>query len=165
MTRHLRDDLNEIAAEVAREIAARVPAYGHVRNAAVAGPVRDALSVCAGGQDRLTALDAFRRLGAREARAGQDVRHLESALRAGARVLIGRTASTAARIYPPTTEFVSVMETAFTAEKEIVTAAVEGHAEAARPTMTRRLRTLLSRPRRTGGRPARSARSASSGAR
>lgn len=132
LERFLTDRLDEITAEVVGEINARVPAYTHLRRGAVLRLVRDALSLYTGASDTSAVLDAFRDLGASEARAGHDVRHLESALRAGARVLVRRTAGAAARLYPPTIEFISVMETAFTAESELVQAAMEGHRRAMR---------------------------------
>lgn len=140
----LADRLDEITAEVAGEIAERVPAYTHLRAREILALVRDALAAYTGACDTGTVLDAFRALGAGEARAGQDVRHFESALRTGARVLIRRTAGAAARLYPPTAEYVTVMEHAFSAEGRIVQAAVEGHRRAGRRAGTRRLPTLVS---------------------
>ncbi|MEV3926918.1 hypothetical protein [Actinomadura coerulea] len=140
----LADRLDEITAEVAGEIAERVPAYTHLRAREILALVRDALAAYTGARDTGTVLDAFRALGAGEARAGQDVRHFESALRTGARVLIRRTAGAAARLYPPTAEYVTVMEHAFSAEGRIVQAAVEGHRRAGRRAGTRRLPTLVS---------------------
>ncbi|XRQ07149.1 hypothetical protein ACN3XK_63285 [Actinomadura welshii] len=131
LERFLTDRLDEIIAEVVCEITSRVPGYTHVRPGAVAPLVRGALSGYLGARDRTAVLDSFRVLGAGEARAGQDIRHFESALRTGARVLIRRTANAAARLYPPTAEYVTVMETAFSAENEIVEAAVAGHHGAA----------------------------------
>ncbi|MGP4022933.1 hypothetical protein [Actinomadura sp. 3N407] len=139
----LTDRLDEITTEVVGEITVRVPAYAHLRAGAVVRLVRDALSVYAGGGDRTAVLDSFRDLGAGAARAGHDVHHFESALRTGARVLVRRTAGAAARLYQPTTEFITVMERAFTAEGEIVEAAVDGHCQAMRPEMDRRLHALL----------------------
>jgi hypothetical protein len=139
----LADRLHEITAEVVGEITARVPAYGHLRAGEIRALVRDALAVYTGALEAGAVLDAFRDLGASEARAGQDVRHFESALRTGARVLIRRTAGAAACLYPPTAEFIAVMETAFTAEDELVGAAVEGHHRARRPDVARRLYSLL----------------------
>ncbi len=127
LERFLTDHVDEIAAEIVQEISARVPGYAHVRAGAVGTLVRGALAAYLGPRDKTSVLEAFRVLGAGEARAGQDVRRFESALRAGARVLVRRTASAAARFYPPTGEYITVMETAFSAEKEIVEAAVEGH--------------------------------------
>ncbi|MFG2088670.1 MULTISPECIES: hypothetical protein [unclassified Spirillospora] len=140
----LTERLDEITAEVVGEITTRVPAYTHVRASAVLTLVRDALTGYLGVRDRGAVLDSFRDLGASEAHAGQEIHHFESALRAGARVVVRRTANAAARIYPPTTEFITVMETAFTAEEEIVDAAVDGHCRAMRPEMDRRLHALLS---------------------
>jgi hypothetical protein len=137
LDRFLADRLDEITAEVAGEIAARVPAYTHLRAGEILALVRDALAVYTGALEASAVLDAFRDLGAGEARAGQDVRHFESALRTGARVLVRRTADAAAVLYPPTAEFVAVMETAFTAENEIVGAAVEGHRRARQFGMSR----------------------------
>ena len=134
--RLLTDRLDEITADVVREVAGRVPGCALPRRGAVFRLVRDALPVYAGAADRAAVLDAFRDLGADQARAGQDVRRLERALRAGARVLVARTATVAARLYPPTAEFVAVMENAFIAEQEIVQAAVDGHRRAARPLVT-----------------------------
>lgn len=144
LEKFLADRLDEITAEVVGEITTRVPAYTHLRPGAVLTLVRDALSVYTGARDKTAVLDAFRDLGAGEARAGKDVRHFESALRTGARVLVRRTANAAARLYPPTTEFITVMENVFTAENEIVEAAVEAHHRAMRPEIARRLYTLLS---------------------
>ncbi|MEU8798053.1 hypothetical protein [Spirillospora sp. NPDC048819] len=140
----LTDRLDEITAEVVDEITARVPAYARLRTGAVLTLVRDALSGYLGARDRTAVLDAFRDLGASEARAGHEIHHFESALRTGARVVVRRTANAAARVYPPAAEFIAVMETAFTAEEEIVDAAVDGHCRAMRPEMDRRLHALLS---------------------
>ncbi|MGI5205790.1 hypothetical protein ACQEU6_29970 [Spirillospora sp. CA-108201] len=140
----LTDRLDEITAEVAGEIAERVPAYTHLRAREILALVRDALSAYTGARETGAVLDAFRALGASEARAGQDVRHFESALRTGARVLIRRTAGAAARLYPPTAEYITVMEQAFSAEGRIVQAAVEGYRGAGRRHGTRRLSTLVS---------------------
>lgn len=147
LERFLTDRLDEITAEVVGEITSRVPAYTHLRAGAVLRLVRDALPFYAGGCDRAggaAVLDAFRAVGAGEARAGQDVRHLESALRTGARVLIRRTAAAAARLYPPTAEFVTVMETAFRAESAIVEAAMEGHRRVVGPRHVQYFSTLVS---------------------
>ncbi|NDU74278.1 hypothetical protein GWI34_16785 [Actinomadura sp. DSM 109109] len=140
----LTDRLDEITAEVAGEIAERVPAYTHLRPREILALVRAALAAYTGTRDTGAVLDAFRDLGASEARAGHDVRHFESALRTGARVLIRRTAGAAARLYPPTAEYISVMEHAFTAECRIVQAAVEGHHHAGRRAPVRRLHPLFS---------------------
>lgn len=137
LERFLTDRVDEIAAEIVQEISARVPGYAHVRAGAVGTLVRGALAAYLGARDKTGVLEAFRVLGAGEARAGQDVRRFESALRAGARVLVRRTASAAARFYPPTGEYITVMETAFSAEKEIVEAAVEGHHLASLRALTR----------------------------
>ncbi|TDC86837.1 hypothetical protein [Actinomadura sp. 7K507] len=139
----LTERLDEIIAEVVGEITARVPAYTHLRTHAVLALVRDALSGYLGAHDKTAVLDSFRDLGASEARAGHEIHHFECAVRTGARVVVRRTASAAARLYPPTTEYVTVMETAFTAEGEIVEAAVDGHCQAMRPEMDRRLHALL----------------------
>jgi hypothetical protein len=145
VTELLAERLDEITAEIVGEIAGRVPAYTGLSAAMILTLVRDALTVYTGAQDRGAALDHFRRLGAHEARAGQDVRHLESALRSGARVLIRRTANAAARVHPPNTEFIAVMESAFSAEDQIVEAAVDGHHRAARPRNGSRLYPLVAR--------------------
>ncbi|TDD74533.1 hypothetical protein E1293_29445 [Actinomadura darangshiensis] len=140
----LADRIDEITAEVTGEIAARVPVYAHLRATEILNVVRDALAVYAGACEASAVLPVFRALGAGEACAGQDVRHLESALRTGARVLVRRTASAAARLYPPTAEYITVMETAFIAEGELVGAAVDGHRRAMRPAVASRLSSLLS---------------------
>ncbi|MFD0899341.1 hypothetical protein [Actinomadura sediminis] len=127
VTNRLIDRLDEIAAEVAGDITARVPAYAHLPDTVVARALRDALIVYAGAHGKTAALDWFRRLGARSARAGQDVRQLESALRTGARILVREMAGAAARLYPPNDEFVAVMERAFTGEAEIIEAALTAH--------------------------------------
>ncbi|TDC64358.1 hypothetical protein E1200_20455 [Actinomadura sp. GC306] len=126
LERFLTDRLDEITAEVVREINVRVPAYAHVRAGAVGTLVRDAVSAYLGARDKTAVLDAFRVLGAGEARAGHDVRHFETAMRTGARVIVRRTANAAAHLYPPTAEYITVMETAFSAEDELVKAAVDG---------------------------------------
>ena len=146
LERFLTDRLEEITAEVVGEIATRVPAYTHLRAGAVLDLVRAALSGYLGARDKTAVLDSFRDLGASEARAGHEIHHFECAVRTGARVVVRRTASAAAGIYPPATEYVTVMETAFTAEGEIVEAAVDGHCRAMRPDMDRRLRALLTDP-------------------
>lgn len=143
LERFLTDRLDEITAEVVGEITTRVPAYTHVRAGAVLRLVQDALAGYLGARDKRAVLDSFRDLGAGEARAGQEIHDFESALRTGARVVVRRTANAAARIYPPTAEFMTVMETAFAAEEEIVDAAVDGHCRAMRPDMDRRLHALL----------------------
>ncbi|WP_141579804.1 hypothetical protein [Actinomadura sp. WMMA1423] len=140
----LTDRLDEITAEVAGEIAERVPAYTHLRPREILALVRDALAAYTGARETGAVLDAFRALGASEARAGQDLRHFESALRTGARVLIRRTAGAAARLYPPTAEYIDVMEKAFSAECRIVQAAVEGHHRAGRRDAVCRFYTLVS---------------------
>ncbi|WP_433465327.1 hypothetical protein [Spirillospora sp. CA-128828] len=141
----LTDRIDEITAEVVGEITTCVPAYTHLRPGEILSLVRDALAVYTGALEASAVLAAFRDLGVGEALAGQDVRHFESALRTGARVLVRRTADAAARLYPPTSEFIAVMETAFTAEHAIVGAAVDAHHRAARPEVTRRLYSLLSK--------------------
>lgn len=141
--RFLADRIDEITAETAAEIAARVPAYTHLRPAEIANLVAEAIAVYTGAREPRAVLPVFRALGASEACAGHDAGHFESALRTGARVLVRRTAGAAARLYPPTAEFIAVMETAFTAETEIVGAAVDGHRRAARPAVARRLHPLL----------------------
>ncbi|MBB4778873.1 hypothetical protein [Actinomadura livida] len=125
LERFLTARLDEITAEVVHEISLRVPAYTHVRAGAVGTLVRDAVSAYLGARDKTAVLDSFRVLGAGEARAGHDVHHFETAMRTGARVIVRRTANAAARLYPPTAEYITVMETAFSAENEIVKAAVE----------------------------------------
>ncbi|MFV2172034.1 hypothetical protein ACFHW2_15220 [Actinomadura sp. LOL_016] len=127
VTSRLIDRLDEIAAEVAGDITARVPAYAHLPDKVVTRALRDALVVYTGAHGKAAALDWFRRLGARSARAGQDVRQLESALRTGARVLVREMAGVAARLYPPNDEFVAVMERAFTGEAEIIEATLTAH--------------------------------------
>ncbi|OLT16072.1 hypothetical protein BJF79_18640 [Actinomadura sp. CNU-125] len=127
MTSRLIHRLDEITAEVAGDITARVPVYAHLPDKVVTRALRDALVIYAGAHGKPAALDWFRRLGARSARAGQDVRQLESALRMGARVLVREMAGAAACLYPPNDEFVAVMERAFTGEAEIIDAALTAH--------------------------------------
>lgn len=131
VTRYLTGHLDEIAAEVAGEIAARGHTCGFLRDLDLRTPVRDALAVCANTERKAAALEAFRDLGVQAAHAGQDARVVETALRAGGRVLVRRLANAAARLYPPTGEFVSVMEDAFTGENEFVSVAIEAHRLAA----------------------------------
>ncbi|NVI88270.1 hypothetical protein [Actinomadura sp. BRA 177] len=142
--RFLADRIDEITAEMAGEIAARVPAYTHLSPGEIANLVKEAIAAYSGACEARAVLPVFRALGASEACAGHDVRHFESALRTAARVLVRRTAGAAARLYPPTAEYITVMETAFSAESEIVGAAVDGHRRAARPAVARRLYPLLS---------------------
>ncbi|NKZ03109.1 hypothetical protein [Actinomadura latina] len=144
LQRFLADRIDEITAEMVGEIAARVPAYTHLRPGEISNLVEEAIAVYSGAREPRAVLPVFRALGAGEACAGHDVRHLESALRTGARVLVRRTAGAAARLYPPTAEFITVMETAFTAESAIVGAAVDAYRRAARPAVARRLYPLLS---------------------
>ena len=90
VTRYLTGHLDEIAAEVAGEIAARGPACGFLRELDLRAPVRDALTVCTNAGDKAAALAAFRDLGAQAAHAGQEAQVVETALRAGGRVLVRR---------------------------------------------------------------------------
>jgi len=145
LQRFLADRVDEITAEVAREVADRVPAYTHLRPAEISNLVREAIAAYSGACEARAVLPVFRALGASEACAGHDARHFESALRTAARVLVRRTAGAAARLYPPTAEFIRVMETAFTAESEIVGAAVDGHRRATHPAVARRIHPLLSK--------------------
>ncbi|MFA1546441.1 hypothetical protein [Actinomadura chokoriensis] len=144
LQRFLADRIDEITAEVAGEVTARVPAYTHLRPGEISNLVREAIAAYSGACEARAVLPVFRALGASEACAGHDVGHFESALRTAARVLVRRTAGAAARLYPPTAEFIAVMETAFTAESEIVGAAVDSYRRAARPAVARRLHPLLS---------------------
>ncbi|WP_067793537.1 hypothetical protein [Actinomadura formosensis] len=137
LRRFLAERADEITAEVVGEIAARVPAYTHLRAGDVSNLVREAIAVYSGAREASAVLPVFRALGAGEALAGHDIRYFECALRTAARVLVRRTANAAARLYPPTAEFITIMEIAFTAEDELVGAAVEGHHRAARPGVAR----------------------------
>ncbi|WP_030163410.1 hypothetical protein [Spirillospora albida] len=131
VTRYLTGHLDEIAAEVAGEITARGAACGFLRDLDLRTPVLDALAVCTNTDGKAAALAAFRDLGAQAARAGQDAHVVEAALRAGGRVLVRRLANAAATLYPPTGEFITVMEDAFTGESEFVRAAIDAHRLAA----------------------------------
>ncbi len=142
--RFLADRADEITAEVAGEVAARVPAYTRLGPDEIATLVTEAIAVYSGAREARAVLPVFRALGAGEACAGHDVRHFESALRTAARVLVRRTAGAASRLYPPTAEFIAVMRTAFTAESAIVEAAIDGHRRATRPAVARRRYPLLS---------------------
>ncbi|MFD0538800.1 hypothetical protein ACFQY7_38795 [Actinomadura luteofluorescens] len=160
----LTDRLDEITAEVAGEIAERVPAYTHLSPREILALVRDALAAYTGARETGTVLDAFRALGASEARAGQDVRHFESALRTGARVLIRRTAApppASTRPRPSTSRSWSRRSAPRAASSRPPSRAITGPGgatgRAASPPSSRRTS--------AAGRPSRSARSASSSGR